>query len=178
MQIKYLKALNVFWDNIFKDDLNKENQTLIKLLKDIPLFSVLDKRELKTVASLMYERGFEKGEFMFETGQPGAAMFVILDGEVKIVREANDGALVELATLGKGDFLGELALLDSSPRSASALANERTKAMAIFREDLNKLLDTHPVLGGKVMKELAITIGKRLKATNDLLMNKENDSNE
>lgn len=172
---KYVGALKLFWDNIFRNDADDEEKNILNILARIPLFRKLTKKELMVISKIMYERSFEAGEFMFETGQPGAAMFIIISGIVKIVKKNEKSDLIELATLDAGDFLGELALLDSTPRSASALANERTVAMAIFREDLNKLLETNPILGTKIMKELAITIGLRLKATNDLLLKKDSE---
>jgi len=175
---KNLEALNVLWGNLFKDFGKDEKESLIKIFRSVPLFQDLSTRELRAISHIMYERRFEAGEYMFEYGQPGAAMFVLLEGEVKILKTTQENEEVELATLREGEFLGELALLDSSPRSASALATQRTVAMAIFREDLNKMLETQPELGGKVMRRLAVIIGVRLKATNNLLMVKEQELNE
>ncbi|MCF8261241.1 MAG: cyclic nucleotide-binding domain-containing protein [Melioribacteraceae bacterium] len=172
---KSSSGLATLWGNIFPSSGDDGKDSLIKILKEVPLFRELRKSELRSISKIMYERNFEKGEYMFETGQPGAAMFIIIEGEVKIIKIDNDGEELDLATLSEGEFLGELALLDSSPRSASALITERTKAMAIFREDLHKLLETDPQLGGKVMKQLAVIIGIRLKATNNLLLKKEKE---
>lgn len=127
------------------------------------------------IDGMVYERRYDAGEYMFETGQPGAAMFIIEEGEVQITRLNAANEEVVLARLRNGEFLGELALLDNSPRSASALVSKPTKALAIFREDLDKLLDSHPELGGKVMKKLAVIIGIRLKATNEMLMKNDQD---
>jgi CRP-like cAMP-binding protein len=164
------KGIDAFWSNIFSSMGSGDDVNRIDILKRIPIFQDLSKRELRIISQMVYDRSYEEGEFMFETGQPGAAMFVIENGEAHIVRKNMEGEEILLARLKDGEFLGELALLDSSPRSASAVVLKPTKALAIFREDLDKLLETNPELGGKVMKKLAVIIGLRLKATNDLLI--------
>ncbi|OGJ87896.1 MAG: hypothetical protein A2268_00715 [Candidatus Raymondbacteria bacterium RifOxyA12_full_50_37] len=142
-------------------------------LENIPVFKELSRRERKRVAAIIYDRTYEPGEFMFEKEQPGAAMFMIKKGQVKIVAPSKQGSEIELATISDGQFVGELALLDDSPRSASAKAAAPTQALAFFRTDLNKLLDTEPVIASKILRELAIIIGKRLKATNEQLYGKD-----
>lgn len=172
---KFTEYVNAFWGNIFSDKKVDGSGNHIEILKRIPVFQDLSRRQLRVIASMVYERSYEAGEFMFETGQPGAAMFVIETGEVHIIRVDTGKEEMLLARLKDGEFLGELALLDNSPRSASAFVAKQTKAFAIFREDLDRLLETEPTLGGKVMKRLAVIIGLRLKATNDMLIHLEQE---
>ncbi len=166
------------WKDYSSELISNKNKSLVEILKQIPLLSKLSKRELKIISKFAFERTFEPNEFVFKTGQPGAAMFIIKEGEVKIVKQNSDEDYVEIARLGKGDIFGELALLDSSPRSAGALVSEPTTAIAIFREDLNKLLETHPEIGGNIMMHLAIITGKRLKDTTAQVIRMENEMNE
>jgi CRP-like cAMP-binding protein len=163
------------WGNIFNALNFSKQESEIDILKKIPIFQDLKKKELGIVSKILYERNYETGEYMFETGQPGAAMFIIKDGVVQITRNSKSGEELVLAHIGAGDFVGELALLDSSPRSASAYVVKNTTAMAIFRSDLEKLFDSYPDLGNKVMRRLATVIGLRLKATNELLINLEDE---
>ncbi len=171
-----IKTKNL-WKDYSRELTSNKDKTLVEILRKIPLLSKLGKRELKTISKFAYERTFEANEFVFQTGQPGAAMFIIKEGEVKIVKENSDEEYVEIIKLSTGDIFGELALLDSSPRSAGALVFKPTKAIAIFREDLNKLLETHPDIGGKIMMHLAIITGKRLKDTTNQLIEMENEMN-
>lgn len=166
------------WKDYSKELTSNKGKSIVDILKQIPLLSTLTKRELKTISKFAYERIFEPNEFVFQAGQPGAAMFIIKEGEVKIVKKNAEQEYIEIARLQKGDIFGELALLDSSPRSAGALVSEPTKAIAIFREDLNKLLETHPEIGGKIMLHLAVITGKRLKDTTNQLIQMENDLNQ
>lgn len=165
-------AINNFWDYIFKKEADEEDLQVIDVLRKIPLFEDLTKRELKKVAKIMHERTYNEDEYLFQKGNPGAAMFIIRKGSIKIVTPDGHGGEIDLATLKSGAFLGELALLDNSPRSASAKASDPTSALAFFRSDLNKLINTAPAIGSKIMRKLALIIGQRLKATNDQLYNK------
>ena len=160
--------INPFWGNIFQ---HEEDPSLLKIedfLVHIPIFSNLTRRELKKTALIIHERHYHQGEVMFQMGHPGAAMFIIKTGTVEIIippKEESDNPIV-LAELKSGSFLGELALLDDSPRSAAAVVSEDSIAYAFFRSDLNRLIDSDPAIGSKILKELALIIGQRLKATN------------
>lgn len=168
-----LDHINTFWGNIFSRFSSNDEASDYEILKLIPIFKDLSKRELKYLSSIVYQRSYEEGEYIFDTGQPGAAMFIIKDGKVNITKLNENGDEIILATLEEGEFLGELALLDNSGRSASAYALSRIQTLSIFRADLEKLLETRPALGGKIMRRLAVVIGLRLKATNELLIQLE-----
>ena len=155
----------------------KEKDPILRVLRGVPIFQDLTRRELRALRSILHQRTYERGEAMFEFGQPGAAMFVVQEGEVAITLpdDDHDGEELKLATLRNGQFLGELALLDDSPRSASARVLNATTALAFFRADLNKLLETEPEIGSKIYRELAVFIGQRLKAMNEQLSERDAD---
>lgn len=175
MEKKSPNSLAPLWGNIFSYLNLSKQESETEILRKIPIFQDLSNREFKIIAKILYERVYEVGEYMFETGQPGAAMFIIKEGAIQITRTSKSGEELVLATIGNGEFVGELALLDSSPRSASAFVIKQTLALAIFRSDLEKLFESSPELGNKVMRRLATVIGMRLKATNDLLINIEDE---
>ena len=164
---------NTLWGNIFSGRKKSAELTKFDILKKIPFFEDLTNRELKKASEIIYERKYKIGEYMFETDQPGAALFIITGGIVSIIIPGMDGREVEVARLKTGAFLGELALLDDSPRSASAKIIEATTALAFFRADFNKLIDQEPAIGSKILRNLAMIIGERLKATNEKLFAKE-----
>jgi CRP-like cAMP-binding protein len=93
----------------------------IQFLKTVPFFDQLSNRQLKRVSDIMFERTYETDELIFEEGQPGAALFLILDGKIaiEIYRESST---TRLAVLEAGAFFGEMALLNETPRSATARA--------------------------------------------------------
>lgn len=165
-------SIDTFWGYIFKDKQQDKDLNVTDILKQIPLFDHLTKRELKTISNLVHHRTYRPGEYIFQKDQPGAAMFIIKRGVVNIVLPEAEGREIHLASLKAGTFVGELALLDNSPRSASAKVGEPTEALAFFRSELNKLLTTYPSIGSKIMRKLALIIGQRLKATNEQLYKK------
>lgn len=159
-----------FWGYIFRGAGDQAETDHIRVLGRIPLFDRLSRRDLRKVLDVIHVRRYEAGEYLFTRGQPGAAMFIIRSGAVDIVVPGRDGGdETVLATLTDATFLGELALLDDSPRSASARAVEPTEAFALFRSDLNKLLEAEPEIASKILRQLALAIGQRLKATNEQL---------
>jgi CRP/FNR family transcriptional regulator, cyclic AMP receptor protein len=163
---------NAYWGNIFSKFRAHKKIANVEVLKLCPIFANLTNKELKKLSALIYERSYQPGEYLFEKGQPGTAMFIIKTGLVKVVVPGHELEL-ELATIHPEDFLGELALLDDTPRSASAKATEKTESLAFFREDLSELIETYPVIAVKIMRDLAIIIGQRLKASNEQLMCRE-----
>src|SRR4030095_8710341 len=114
----------------------------IQFLKTVPFFDRLSNRQLKSVADIMFERAYDADESIFEEGQPGAALFLILDGKVAI-EICRETSTTRLAALEKGAFFGEMALLGATPTSANARALEPTQTLALYRNDLDGLMHRH-----------------------------------
>ncbi len=161
------------WSSLFgKNARNRQKHDTLSFLSTVPLFSSLSKRELKTINSIAHQRTYLEEEFIFRKGQPGAAMFIVRSGSVNIVDQDDNNQANVLTTLDDHCFFGELALLDDSPRSASAVAAKTTETFAFFRTDLERLLTAFPQIGLKVYRSLSMIIGNRLKDTNEQLLNK------
>jgi len=161
------------WGNIFKGAESDKRRSKVAVLGGIPLFAGLSRRELSHVADLVHDRVYEEGELIFKIEQPGAAFFIILEGELEVVVPREGGGFITLATLAEGDTIGELALLDPTPRSASARVTKKMESLAFFRADLQGLLQTDPPIGSKIYKNLSSIISARLRATNDQLREAE-----
>jgi len=140
----------------------------IQFLKTIPFFNELAHRQLKTVSSIMFERNFEADEIIFTEGQPGAALFLILDGKVAVEMWRQRNTTI-LAILEKGAFFGEMALLNDAPRSANARSLERTYTLALYRNDLSRLIQRDPQTACQIYRAIASIVGDRLRSTNDLM---------
>lgn len=161
--------MDFVWSNIFKNRGDYKDDTL-ELLRKVPIFSELKDRELREFLRISHIRSFGKKETIFWEGEPGVGMYIIQGGRVQITKKCEiEAGGTLLAELGDGDFFGELALLDDSPRSACAFAAEETKVIGIFRPDLMSLFNRKPNLGISVLFKLADMIGYRLKATNQEL---------
>jgi CRP-like cAMP-binding protein len=168
MSARKLAADKLLWETLGRWKRSTPELDRIHFLKTVPFFDRLSNRQLKSVSDIMFQRSYDTDEFIFEEGQPGAALFLILDGKVaiEIYRDSNT---TRLAVLESGAFLGELALLDETPRSANARALERTRALALYRNDLNELVQRDPKTACQIYRSLAGMIGDRLRLTNELV---------
>ncbi|MCB0414225.1 MAG: cyclic nucleotide-binding domain-containing protein [Bdellovibrionales bacterium] len=161
---------NYFWGYLNSFTKNSTEEDHIAFLKSMPFFHKLSTRQIKVISNYIHERVYEENEYFFELDHPGAALFIIKSGQVdiEIPNDARDGFTV-VAQLSKGTFLGELALLDNSPRTASAKATKRTVALSLFRDDLTQLMKLEPEIAAEIYKALATLVGKRLVATTKLI---------
>lgn len=155
------------WENIFKK--TKEENNILEILKGVPMLNNLSNNELREFERIVHRRNYKANEIIFWEGEPGVGMYIIQSGSVKIYNTLPDSGIKELAILKMGDFFGELALLDESPRSASANALEACQILGLYRPDLFDLLERRPKLGLKVMTKLAQIIGNRLRITSSKL---------
>ena len=92
------------------------------LLRSIPMFEGLSEEDLDHLASTLVERLFAGGEMIFHQGDPGTAMYIVAKGHVNIHLPGENSRRVSLKDISVGEYFGELALFDDTPRSASALA--------------------------------------------------------
>ena len=163
--------LEVFWGNIFNNKDRQKKKTEIEFLRDIPFFSNLSKKQVIQVEQILHKRFYSEGECFFELNQPGAALFIVESGKVGIEIPNTEGPPILVAELNTGDFLGELALLDNSPRSATARALEPTMAFSLFRSDLQQFIEGEPEISSLIFQSLSLFVGERLKKTTQLLKN-------
>ncbi|PYK15707.1 MAG: cyclic nucleotide-binding protein [Verrucomicrobia bacterium] len=170
MSARKFAADKLLWETLGRWKRSSPELDRIQFLKTVPFFDRLSNRQLKTVSDIMFERNYDIDESIFEEGQPGAALFLILDGKIaiEIFRETS----TRLAVLERGAFFGEMALLDDTPRSANARALEPTRTLALYRNDLNGLMDRHARTACQIYRSLASMIGDRLRSTNELVQMK------
>jgi CRP/FNR family cyclic AMP-dependent transcriptional regulator len=135
------------------------------LLAEVPLFQLLSIEERNLLAEELDIVRYSVGETVFVTGDPGDSMYVIRKGEVEVFFKDDTGAKVVLEVAGPGDFFGELSLLDSGPRTASAVVMRDVEALRVDRRDLDELLRLQP---GSAL-ELLTSMGRRMRVTAELL---------
>ena len=127
-------------------------------LKNVPFFRRLSQNEVASLAKRLIMRRFGPGQIIFHLGDPAGLLYIITNGKIKISHASSDGQEAVLAILGNGDFFGELALLDDSPRSATAEAIEPTETLTLHRDDFLSFLDNNPLFARHVLHILAIRI--------------------
>lgn len=168
MSVRQFIAEKLMWETLRRWKNISPELDRIQFLKTVPFFNELAHRQLRKISAIVFERVYDTGEMIFEQGQPGAALFLIMGGKVSV--EIMQGSTTTpLATLEKGAFFGEMALLDESARSASVRCLEPTRALALYRNDLRRLIQSDPATACQVYRALARIVGDRLRSTNELV---------
>ena len=121
-----------------------------ELLAACDLFHGLAADQLAAVAETATEVEFPAGRVIARQGEIGTGFFIVVEGEARVIR---DGSL--LATLGPGEFFGELSVLDGLPRIAQVVAELPTRCLAIASWDFERVLLDHPALTLSIVRELA-----------------------
>ena len=111
-------------------------------------------------------RTFEPGEIIFSEGDDSREMFVVLEGVVEVVKPSPRGGEVKLATLERGEFLGEMSLLESLPRSATARAVGAVRLLSIHPGGFLLKIRRDPTFAFEIMQSLS----RRIRVTNEALM--------
>lgn len=136
-------------------------------LREVPLFKDLQEADLRRVMKLLHARQYAPNEVVFREGQTGAGMYIIQHGEVDIVMRLPDGSEKPLVTLKDRQFFGELALLESAPRSATCVVRKPSHLLGLFQSDLEQLIERDSRLGARVLWNLARLTGARLRDLSD-----------
>ena len=124
--------------------------TKVDLIRGLPLFELCSRRDLRRIAALADERLVEAGAELIREGEPGTEFYVVVEGEIEVRRGAK-----RVARLGAGSFVGEIALLSRSPRTATVVAMTPLRVLAIEGKSFVALLDSLPELWLKVARALA-----------------------
>ena len=143
--------------------MGEEQASAVELLARVPLLSGLEPSELERIAQVAIPRSFPKGARVFHEGDRTDACYVIRAGEVRVTREHPDGRAIALATLGPGELVGELAMLDGGVRSASVEALTDVDLLAVSAADMKGLLEPN----AEITAKLVIALTKRLRETNE-----------
>lgn len=136
-------------------------------LANSPLFAALTFREIQRVLEYATLRTFAKNENVFFEGDLSSAMYLILRGNVEIV--SHNPKRISLAQLSKGTFFGEIGVVHSTVRSASALVTSDTLLLCLFKHDVDTIIKHYPRIANKLLANIAQILAQRLIATNKKL---------
>mgnify|MGYP000312209294 FL=1 len=135
-------------------------QSRLAILAPMPLFAHCNDRELRSVAQATRPRQFSAGAVLFEQGQPGTELFLVISGAIDIVKDGR-----RIVTLGPGSNFGEMAMLDEPSRSASARAAADSELMVIPRDAFFAMLKGNPMLAVKVLWNMLLRLSSNLRST-------------
>jgi CRP/FNR family cyclic AMP-dependent transcriptional regulator len=134
------------------------HDTKADALARCPFFAGLSRSELLELAKVSEDMEVEEGKVLTREGKSGSEFFVIVDGEVSVTKNGQ-----EIRTLGPGDFFGEIALLEDTPRTATVFAKSPLRFFVLTRQSFRSLLAHQPELERKVLAALE----ERVRATSE-----------
>jgi CRP/FNR family cyclic AMP-dependent transcriptional regulator len=135
------------------------------LLRGVPLFAALDDAAVEELCGYLHPVELKGGSSLFRVGDSGDAMYIIESGRIRITVTDADGREVILASLGHGDFFGEMAMLDGHGRSADAIVTEDSRLAVLTRENFLTFVSSD----ARIVLEMLSAITRRLRRTDDLL---------
>lgn len=156
--------ISTFWSNLFKAPTEKED--LESVLLSMPPFAELKKKHIRLLMNLVHNRVYQPNEKLFVQGDPGIALFIVREGEIVVSNEDEENNVHKLATFSRGDFFGELAMLDNEVRSASATAIKESSVAVIFKPDIDEFIDRNPKEGVQILRGISRIIATRLRLVN------------
>ncbi|RME39460.1 MAG: cyclic nucleotide-binding domain-containing protein [Deltaproteobacteria bacterium] len=136
-------------------------------LKNSHLFQDLDENELGALSRVFHEMEMAEGATIFIENMPGEMLYLIREGTVRISKMLAEGQEKTLVILGPEDVFGEMAILDTAPRSATARAVEKARLLCIKKQDFEAVCDQNPRLGLKLMRNIIRVFSRRIRENND-----------
>ncbi len=141
----------------------------VKLLKAIPLFKGFSTTELLNVNMVGKAKRYEAGDTIIREKARGDGLYIIKHGKVRVVKTDSFGDEHVLAYLSRGEYFGEISLVDQAPRSASVIAEEDTECLFIRHTDFQNLITGDRELERKFYKAFSVVLCERLRVANENL---------
>lgn len=137
----------------------------VQFLSKVSLFSSLNEKALLDLSAITVEQSFPAKTIVFKEGDPGDALYIIKSGKVNILKRTSAGTDLILATLGKEAVIGDMAVIDDMPRSATVMTVQDTIFYVITKSDFKNLLTNNPEISFQILKMMT----ERLRKTNTSL---------
>jgi CRP-like cAMP-binding protein len=163
-----ISVLKYFWQS--NPLVGRKKDTIPRFLRKMGVFSNFSENELRIFAKFLHHRKFSPGETIFKQGELGVGFYLIFSGYTDIVvdsisPESNEGqgGNRHILTLEKGDYFGELALLqETSVRNGSAISRQGCELLGIFKPDVEELINTYPLIAAKLLQSVSLIVANRL----------------
>ena len=131
-----------------------------EILSRVALFSLMKKKDLRRIAKLAKHHSYKKGEIIVREGARDGRLFVIISGEVEVIKGLGAGDEKPLRILRSDNYFGEMALIDDHVRTASVVAKEETEVLSLYQWNIREEIKKYPAIA----IELLQTLGRRLRA--------------
>ncbi len=151
------------------EPLSEADEYLRDLINEVPQLFSLGPDEVNKLISYVTYKSAKKDFPLFQEGEPGDSMFYIAKGAIDIIKESVDGNPIRLAGFTQDSMIGEMALIDASPRSATAMVTEDAELVILSREKFESLLRENPSIGIKIFKQISTALSQRVRFANGRL---------
>lgn len=138
-------------------------------LQNHNIFKDLIPQELDLVKKFLRLTEVDIGKVIFKQGSPAESMCLVLSGELEVMKSTKDGAMVKIATVGDGQSVGEMALVDGMVRSATVKAAMLSTIVVLKRSEFDEIMQQYPRIAAKLMKGIARHISINLRKTSEQL---------
>jgi CRP/FNR family cyclic AMP-dependent transcriptional regulator len=140
---------------------------MFDILKDIYLFESLNQEEIEKFLTVTEILSCKKGDVLFKEGDSSDTLYILVEGKIRMSKQVADVGEEALSILEKGDYFGEMGLLDDSPRSADAIANEDSKLLIVRRSSFLAFMEQNHDIAYKVLLTFLRRLCERLRETNE-----------
>jgi CRP/FNR family cyclic AMP-dependent transcriptional regulator len=152
-----------------QEKISETEEETRSFLISLPIFDSFDVNELSILAKHMSFIHLQLGEHLFVEGDQGTFMGFVVSGILEVQKKAETGQNITLARLTKGSSIGEMALIDRSPRSATVIAKQPTTMVTLTEKGFDLLADKYPPIGIKVIKKVARLLSLNMRRTSSKL---------
>ena len=142
--------------------------SFIDILSEVPLFDSFETNELSMLAKHMNFVGIDKDAFLFREGDKGDYVCFVLQGRLDVIKKTENNDTIKIATLTKGDSIGEMSILDQIVRSATIKACETSKVVSLSQNDFELILNDYPKIGVKILKGLSRYMSMNIRRTSKM----------
>lgn len=160
----------MFWEKLFNRAYDKDTIDKIKFLSNIYIFKGIRKKDLLYILENLYEKKYQKNEFLFKKGDLGKALFIIYRGKIGLYKSTDLSKFI--IEVKEGEFFGEMALLEEMPRTMTAVALEDTDVFMLYRISLENMIKTKPKISSLISYNLACVLSSRIR---NLIENEQRD---
>jgi len=149
---------------------SKMSQAVIEfLILNIPVLATLKDKELRTIEKYMNLIEISPGEIVFKEGDRGDYVCFVVDGYLDVLKKSETGESTVISTLSKGGSIGEMAVIDDLPRSATVKAHTKSTLLTLSRDNFDYILAEHSTIGVKVLQGIARLLSMNLRKTSSKL---------
>jgi CRP-like cAMP-binding protein len=144
-------------------------KAVVDFLVNIPMFDSLSPEDLRLVAGQMNFMDLNPGEILFHEGEKGDYVCFVAEGSLDVVKRSGKGHHATLATLTRGRSIGEMAVIDEFPRSATVRARTAAALVILTRRAFDLILEEHPDIGIKLLKGISRLLSQAMRKTSSRL---------